>query len=266
MGHARMTQRIELAERRTAPRTSTRIPVLLKLRGFPDPLPARAVDIGTSGICVSTPSRFLVADLTAVTFELGNDRVTIPAEGRWQRLDNSGRGHVAGLMFVDVGRSVASALRDFVLDHAAQTARFLLEETALTGLDLDDAIDTALLTRAADYPVGRRIYEQGKERSRGDSVFIVEHGSVVLEAQIPGAGRILLDSIDRGAIFAGLPLLTDAAHMESAIASSDLRLIEIDPYSFATLEGTRPRVARRLARAIVQRRASARWAQPHRKS
>lgn len=245
----------QTVERRTAPRTSTRIPVELMLRSSPAPLPAQAVDVGTSGICVSTASRFPLCELSSVSFAIGGERAKIPAEARWQRFDNSGRGLVAGLMFLDVETRLAAALRSHVYEAALKIASFLLEKTELSGLHVDDAIDAALLTRAADYSVGRRIYQQGELRSRGDSVFIVEKGSVVLEAQAPGTGRLVLDTIGQGGIFAGLPLLAEAPHTESAIAATEVSLVEIDPYNFASLEITRPRVARGLTRAILRRRA-----------
>jgi hypothetical protein len=227
--------------------------VTLQLDGF-EPLPARAVDIGPSGICVSTHSRFALSSLKSVSFPLADRNATLPAAGRWQRPDNSGVSFVSGITFLDVAADVAHDLRLFVFGAALQIATFLLEETDLAGLEIDDAIDTALLTRAADYAVGRRIYEQGKFRTRGDSVFIVEKGLVVLEVDAPRAGRLVLDRIGKGGIFAGLPLISETPHAESAIAATDLRLIEIDPYNFASLETTRPRVARALYRSISRRR------------
>ncbi len=252
-----MTHEVHTLDRRTSPRTCTRVAVQLTLRGFPEPLRGYAVDIGPSGICVSTYSRLPMCDISAVSFALDGEMLCLPAEGRWQRLDNGGRGMVAGLMFRDVDSVVALRLREFVLDSALETAAFMLDATVLDGLDIDDAVDAALLTRAADYPMGGRIYEQGALRTRGDSFFIVQRGAVVQEVGEPGQGRLIVSRIGVGGVFAGLPLLAGAPHAESAIAETELSLLEIDPFSFAALEQTRPRVSRGMIRAALRQRAFA---------
>lgn len=252
-----MAHEVHTLDRRTSPRTCTRVAVQLTIRGFPDPLVGRAIDIGPSGICVSTYSRLPMRDISAVSFALDGEVMHVPAEGRWQRLDNSGRGMVAGLIFKHIDAVLARRLREFVLESALGIARFLLDATALEGLDIDDAVDAALLTRAADYPVGGRIYKQGGLRTRGDSFFIIERGAVVQEVKAPGRGRFVVSRIGVGGVFAGLPLLAGAPHAESAIAETELSLLEIDPFSFATLEQTRPRVSRGMLRAALQQRASA---------
>lgn len=250
------TDTTPFVDRRTAPRTRTRLPVQVSLRGLPGPLTGRAVDIGPSGICVATPSRLPIRDVASIAFSLDGGRIEVAAEGRWQRLDNTGRGFVAGLMFRDVEAGLARRLRRFVYESALETASFMLDASALAGLALDDAVDAALLTRSASYPVGQRIYGQGGLRTRGDSLFIVEKGTVVLEVRAPGTGPVVVSRIGEGGVFAGLPLLAETPHAETAIAETEVDLIEIEPFSFATLDQMRPRVGRRMIRAALQQRAA----------
>ena len=55
-----------------------------------------------------------------------------------------------------------------------------------------------------------------------------------------------------GDLFGGLPLLGEIGHPETAVASEDLELIEIDAHAFRYLRTSRPWLAHRLAAAMVR--------------
>jgi len=244
------------AERRLTPRVAARQPVRLECSGLPGPLPATLRDIGAGGVCVETAGPFALDSLTWIEIELPAGVVRARGVGLWQRDGVANTGVLSGIRFEDAGTEPRSEVVAFVQQEALVLARFLSRCAHFEGLPMDDALDVAFHTRMVDFRAGSVVYSQGTSGTRGDSLFIVSRGAVVLEARRNGAQVIPIQRIEAGGVFAGIPFLTGQSHIESAIADRDTTLLEIDPYSFMYMLSAKPGVAHVVLRGLLSVRAT----------
>jgi CRP-like cAMP-binding protein len=98
-------------------------------------------------------------------------------------------------------------------------------------------------------PAGRYVYGQNEAALR--SVFLVFEGQTILETEING-WRFTLGRLQRGEAFGGIGLVASVPTPESAIAGTDLVLLEIEPFTFRYLEVVRPLLARRLRQIVFE--------------
>lgn len=242
-------------ERRVAPRVATRLRVDLYCLGHNDTIAARSSDLGPGGVCVETTAGFDPSSLQRVVIELPDGLVQAKAVAHWQRRNMAGTGILTGISFRQLTSQTAEALLSFVSQRARELSGFLLHRSEVAGLELDEAMDLALFTRVAEFPIGSRIYEQGTQGSRGDSIFVVFDGRILLEATTPEGGDVQIERICMGGVFGGLPMMGETPHTESAIALSHAVLLEIEPYTFSYLQSVKPHVVNRLRMTLIRKRA-----------
>lgn len=245
-----------VGERRLAPRVAADGVVELRCLGLPGPLRAALRDIGTGGLCAQTTGPFALGSLREIVLVLPGGSIVCEAEGLWQRGHIGESGMLSGVRFRQLPAADRAKLDRFVQDQAIRLAEFLGECPDLSDLGLDDAFDLAFRTRSLELRCGSVVYAQGTAGTRGDSVFIVRRGSVVLEATGAGARRVPVQRLETGGIFAGMPFLTGSAHTESALVERDVSLLEIDPFSFTHMLETKPGVAHGVLRGLLRARAT----------
>lgn len=243
------------ADRRVSPRVAARFRAELFCLGGSGAPVARSSDIGPGGVCIETESAFDASSLRRISIELPDGPVQAKAVARWQRRNNAETGFLTGVDFRDLAPNATKALLRFVHDRAEELSGFLLQRSEVEGLQLDEALDLALFTRVAEFPRDNRIYEQGTLGVRGDSIYVVFDGDILLEAIAPGGTPVRIEQVGMGGVIGGLPLLAETAHTESAIAVADTRLLEIDPHTFDYLQSVKPSVAGRLRTAVIRKRA-----------
>jgi CRP-like cAMP-binding protein len=109
----------------------------------------------------------------------------------------------------------------------------------------------ALLSRFTEARPGTYVCHEGDLRLGQDSIYVVVSGRVVLEAAGAREHELELEVIREGGVFGGLPLIADVPPPLSAVASSDVTLLEIDRNAFRYLERSKPAVAHRIGRIVV---------------
>lgn len=244
-------------ERRLSPRVAARLQVDLECAGQPGPLRGILRDVGVGGLCVETRSPFILADIMRAGIAIPNGPdVWAAVEGIWQRDSVAKTGVLTGLRFRDLDKEAERSITSFVERTALETSRFLQACNHLDDLPLSDALDIVFHTRMVEFSQGSVVYSEGTVGTRGDSLFIVAEGSVLLESRRGNGTRIPIERIGVGGLFAGIPFLTGLPHMESAIAASNVTLLEIDPYSFGYMMREKPGVAHMLLRSLLRLRAA----------
>jgi CRP-like cAMP-binding protein len=216
-------------------------------------LACRLRDIGTGGVCVQTPSPFALSSLRSVTIHLPSESLTLDIEGCWQREASLERAIFTGLRFSRPTTSDRERMRKFVEQAAQELTDFLQNRSDLRELGLDEALDVALASRLREAPPGAFISREGHPRPGDDSLFALMRGSVTLAATGDREHEIEVERVTPGGVFGGIPLIADAPSPVSAVAESDVTLLELDRSAFRYLERAKPLVAHRLARAIAGR-------------
>jgi len=238
-------------EMRSTPRVATALSARLAIASLPAELPCRLRDLGTGGACVQTPSPFALEPLRRITIPLGSGPITLPVEGCWQRETLLENAVLTGMRFLDLAPEDVKRVREFVQESANKLTTFLQERSELSTLDLDEALDVALLSRLREARPGTYVCHEGKMRLGEDSIYVVVNGKVALEAAGARQHELELELIREGGVFGGLPLIADVPPPLSAVAASDLVLLELDRNAFRYLERCKPSVAHRLSRVVV---------------
>lgn len=243
-------------EMRSSPRVAASLPAKLELdRGS---LGCRLRDIGTGGVCVQTDSPFAMASLRRVAVELPDGPLVLEAEGCWQRETALERAVLTGVRFSRVEDADTIRLRKFIEQCVGDLVGFLQGRSELADLSLDEAIDVALASRLREARTGTYVLraappDDGRGAPPPDSLFLVVRGSVtLLMGDRLGAGATL-ESARAGALFGGSALAAGVPSPFSAIADSDVTLLELDRSALDYLERAKPLVARRLSRAVARR-------------
>lgn len=117
---------------------------------------------------------------------------------------------------------------------------------------LDDAGRQALLLRGrvALFPAGTVIVREGEP---GDSFFVIDQGVVEVVTQST-AGELSLTTLQRGAFFGEVSVLTSARRTATVTALSDTTTVAFDREAVNELLSSNPK-ARRLLDAVMTGRA-----------
>lgn len=118
------------------------------------------------------------------------------------------------------------------------------------GLAHDDlhALASSLVERAV--PAGSLVFSQGDS---GDSMFIIEEGHVNIHLPGEASRRISLKDITRGEYFGELALFDDKPRSASALATTDVRLLELSRATLASYLERRPSAAMAILRIMSER-------------
>ncbi len=240
-------------EARANPRVGADLSVDVYASGFSGPLPGRTRDLSVGGACIATASPFDVksVDSVVITTQRG-ECLRIRCEGCWQREEPSAELMLSGLSFGDPNEEQLDFIWDIVLDAGKYLARFLCERTELHELGLEDAMSLSQMTRYKDVPCGHSLYRQGNEDEGSDSIFLVIDGTVSLTVRARGSREVDFARLETGEFFGGLPVLAGVPHAESAVAATDVRLLEIDRHAFQYIRTARPWLGYRLGSAMLR--------------
>ncbi len=240
-------------EARANPRVGTDLAVEIYARGFSGALPGRTRDLSVGGACVATASPFDVKSVEhiVVTTERG-ECLRIRAEGCWQREEPSHELMLSGLSFCEPDGLQLDLIWDIVLDSGKYLARFLCEKTELHELGLEDAMSLSQMTRYKDVPCGHTLYRQGEDSDGCDSIFLVIEGAVSLTVRARGSRDVDIARLESGEFFGGLPILAGIPHADSAVAATDVRLLEIDSHAFQYIRTAKPWLGYRLGSAMLR--------------
>ena len=248
----RSEEHVDPLELRHAARVGTDFPVQIHSSDLPGPLPGRTRDLSVGGACIATATPFHLKAVSRIVIQLPDKLLTLACEGRWQREEPADDLVLSGLAFVDVDERDLDLLWSLVLDTGKELARFLFERTPLHELGLEEAMALAQVSRFRDIPVGRIIFRQDTRKSGEDSVFLLLSGQVVLSVRVRDALDLELERLSPGALFGGLPLVAGVEHAETAVAASDVRLLEIDASAYRYIRIAKPWIGYRLGSALVR--------------
>lgn len=215
-------------------------------------LPSRSRDLGIGGVCVETPSPFALSSVRRVVVTLPCGRLELDAVGRWQREASPEAAVLSGIDFLSPSREAVDRLWEVVARRGRELARHLAASPDLCGFGIEEAVGLAQLTRVREVGAGRTLYRQDTRRDGEDSLFLILAGRVALQARVRDRREVTLEVLSSGRVFGGLPLLADLPHGESALAASDVRLVEIDASAFRCLSHVRPWLAERLTGAVLE--------------
>lgn len=118
------------------------------------------------------------------------------------------------------------------------------------GLTDDDlhALASTLTPRA--FPAGKMIFAQG---DAGNAMYIVESGDVNIHLPGEASRRISLADLARGEFFGELALFDEQLRSASALATTDVVLLELRHAPFEHYLASRPRAAMAILRTMSQR-------------
>jgi hypothetical protein len=239
-------------ELREAPRVGTDFPVEIHSPGFDAPLPARARDISTGGLCFATPSRLALDSLRSVTLNLPQGRTRFDIEAKWQTTEGLDDAVLTGAVFVGLLPAEVATLWDVVDRKSREIGNFLYEALREDGATLDDAMSMAQTTRTRVVPRGRFIYQRHEAQEPGDdSIFIVHQGSVELTLPVRAGREVRLSKVGPGSILGGLGCVTGMLPLESAQTHEETVLLEVSKSAFSYLRVAKPLLAHWLGQVIM---------------
>jgi hypothetical protein len=241
---------------RATPRMAADLPVNLYITGLAGPIPARIRDLSTTGACVATPAPFASKSLQRTVISLPTGSVTLNSEGCWQRDGEADDVILTGLNFIDPSAEALDHLWQLVFSAGQTLARFLVEQTRIFELGVEEGLGLAQFSRYRDIPAGRTIYRQDTSAEGEDSIFILIKGCVALQARVRDTFEIETQRLSPGELFGGWPLLCGGEHAESAVAVEDSRLLEIDRQAYRFLRQTKPWLGYRLGQALLRTHAT----------
>ncbi len=243
---------IDPLEVRSNPRVGTDVPVEIYASDFGGSLLGRTRDLSIGGACIATQSPFSFKGVQRVVLSLPTQNLAINAVGQWQRADPLDSVVLTGISFDNPREDQLDLVWDLVLDSGKRLARFLFERTAFHELGLEEAMGLAQVTRFRTLCAGETIYRQGAHPDNNDSIFLITEGSVTLQLRIRDAIEQPLAQLGVGDLFGGLPLLADVPHAETAVAGTDVCLLEVDAAAFRHLRSMRPWLGHRLGVALLR--------------
>ena len=246
------TAPVDPLEIRSNPRVGTGLAVELYTGDFGGALLGRTRDLSIGGACIATQSPFSFKSLQRIVLSLPTQNLTLDAIGCWQREDPQENIILTGISFDNPQTDQLELVWDQVLDAGKKLARFLYERTALHELGLEEAMGLAQVTRLRTFQPGDMIYRQGTRGDANDSIFLITEGSVTLQLRIRDAIEQPLVQLSTGDLFGGLPLLADIPHAESAVADTNVRLLEVDRSAFRHLRSMKPWLGHRLGVALLR--------------
>jgi CRP/FNR family transcriptional regulator, cyclic AMP receptor protein len=104
------------------------------------------------------------------------------------------------------------------------------------------------IARPRAFPRGAALFT---ENASGDSLFIIEDGTVRLSAHNSAGEDVVLGEVGAGEPLGELTLVKPGPRLCSATASSDVRAVEIRHADFQTLMGQKPQACIKLLMGIV---------------
>jgi CRP-like cAMP-binding protein len=241
-------------EQRSSPRVAIWLPGRLKLSG-PGWVGCHLRDIGSGGACIQTPSPIGLSDIRWLEIQLPAATLKVSVEGKWQREAGPEQAILTGVAFDGLDPEDERQIDRFVHERLEGLVNFIRRCPDLADLSLDEAMDMALVSRHRTATAGRYLLRAGEQGS-DDSVYVLFEGSVGLEADVHGL-RFPVARVGAGGVFGGISLLspTVKSHL-SAVANSDLVLLEVDRSSCEYLRRAKPLLAARIDSVIVGRHVS----------
>lgn len=243
---------VDPLEVRSNPRVGSDLAVEIYTGEFGGALLGRSRDLSIGGACIATPSPFSFKSVQRIVLSLPTQKLAFDAVGCWQREEPQENIVLTGISFDNPHPDQLELIWDLVLDAGKKLARFLYERTALHELGLEEAMGLAQVTRLRTFNPGDMIYRQGTQGGHNDSIFLLTEGNVTLQLRIRDAIERPLVQLAVGDLFGGLPLLADIPHAESAVADTQVRLLEIDSASFRHLRSMKPWLGHRLGVALLR--------------
>lgn len=243
---------VDPLEIRSNPRVGSDLPVEIYAGDFGGGLLGRTRDLSIGGACIATQSPFSFKSLQRVVLRLPSQSLTLDAVGCWQREDPVENLVLTGIAFERPTPENLDVVWNQVLDAGKKLARFLYERTALRELGLEEAMGLAQVTRMRSMQPGDMIYRQGTRGTANDSIFLITEGSVTLQLRIRDAIEQPICQLGVGELFGGLPLLADLPHADSAVANTQLRLLEVDGAAYRHLRTMKPWLGHRLGVALLR--------------
>jgi len=239
-------------ESRSAPRVGTDFPIELHGTSFKSPLPARARDISTGGICFATSSQVALDSLRSVSLNLPDGRVRLKVEGKWQTNHGFDDSVLTGAIFTGLGPSESQMLWDVVEKSGREIGSFLYESLRSEGASLDDAMNIARTTRMRVVPRGRFIYQRHQApESCDDSIFIIRRGSAEMLVPNRSGREIRLGKLSPGSILGGAGSVAGMLPLESVQTNEETSLLEISKSAFSYLRVAKPLLANWLGQVVM---------------
>lgn len=228
------------------------VPVEVVCGGLPGSLHGVSRDLGIGGVAVATASVFSYRSVRRVILHLETGRLELEAEGCWQQEDHAESAVQTGIRFTSLDEPTVSMLWDVVVDRGKDIARFLHGDSDLAHLGVEEAIGLAHASRSRLVRAGRFIYRSDVPRAGDASIFVVLRGEVVLQIRVRNAIEHTIERLGPGRLFGGLAAIEGSAAPESAVASTDVELLEINRTSFEFLLAVKPWLAQRITQAVTR--------------
>ncbi len=233
------------------PRIGADYPARIYATDFTGFLTARTRDISVGGACLTTESRFAVKSIQRVEIYLQPGWIALEAQGRWQTALPGDDVVMSGVEFVEPDDRQVDLLWDAVLEGGKRLARFLYVGSDLRPLGVDGAMGLAHVTRLRRLGAGYTLYRQDRDPDLGNSIFVVQSGSVILQVRARGVREIPIDRVEKGQVFGGLSMLAGVPPTESAITETETELLEFDARGFQYLTRNKPWLAQELSQIVT---------------
>ena len=208
-----------------------------------------------TGLCIATSCPFDLKSVYSVELLLEDQTLRIEAEGVWQHDDGRQNVVLSGLAFGLQSGLAPRSLQNLIFARSQEITRFLYERTAFSELGFEGAMGLASATRMKSVQAGEFVYRQGEIDPTAGSIYMVVRGRVTLQVKVNETIEAPFVQLGEGELFGGLPVLAGIPNIESAAASENLELLEIDERALRHLRLFRPWLAQKLAATLFRTHA-----------
>lgn len=120
----------------------------------------------------------------------------------------------------------------------------LFKEFTDTGLQI-----LASIAIPREFPSGAPIFV---ENMLGDALYVIEQGAVSIRMKDGGGSEQELGVLEPGESFGEMALMIEGARMVSAVAATEVRVLEIRKHDFLQLQRQKPQACLKLLLAISE--------------
>ena len=243
---------IAVLESRSDYRVGADFPVEIHSPHFDPPLAARARDVSAGGVCVATPSPFVLDGVHALTLHLPTGPLRLNAGGRWQKSVGQGEAILSGMSFVDFSPEHVAQVWDVVHDTSRTLGSFVYKSLSGAEPTIEDAMSVAQMSRLRSVGRHRYIYQRDERMAGDDSIFLVKSGQVQLTFPMSAGRDITVAVLGPGDLFGGLAAVAGTMPMESAQAVEETMLLEVSRATFSYTRLAKPLLAHWLGALVMK--------------
>lgn len=237
-----------MIERRAVPRSEVEVEVSFPSEGA-GALKLFTHNVGPDGMLMIAKGPFEPGSALALVLALEDGPLRCEAEVVWSRPEAGGSRRSVGIAFRNLSDAQRARLKSFVDAHLSRLAEVLREFPIFGTLTDEDLQHLSGICFRQRLRKGDLFYREGVQ---GDSLFIIEHGTVRILRRLPGGEEKMISLASSGEVFGEVSLVTGQPHGASVAAVVDTRVLGMTRGSYEFLKWQYPRTALRFTEILMR--------------